>query len=264
MNKVLFSCEGLTMKFGGLTALNRLDLGIDEGDILGLVGPNGSGKTTFFNVVTGIYRPTEGRVFFDGKDITGASSQTVFEAGIARTFQRSRLCLELSIFDNIMIGNFKRHDLGFVSNIFRRKTFQKTCEEEVEKAIELIRLLNPELVGSIHKPVADLSMIDRRRIEICRALIGKPKLLFLDEPSAGMTHDETNQLMDEILAMKSDERQLTIVLIEHEMGIIGKVTTRCAVLNFGEKLCDGTYQSIVENPLVQEAYLGREVTEDEV
>jgi ABC-type branched-subunit amino acid transport system ATPase component len=163
-----------------------------------------------------------------------------------------------------MLGNFKQHDLGFFSNIIRRKAFHKTCSEEVEKAAALIRMLNPALVDSIHKPVADLSMIDRRRIEICRALVGKPRLLFLDEPSAGMTHDETHQLMDEILAMKSDERQLTIVLIEHEMGIIGKVTTRCAVLNFGEKLCDGTYQSIVENPLVQEAYLGREVTEDEV
>jgi ABC-type branched-subunit amino acid transport system ATPase component len=251
------------MKFGGLTALNKLDLDIHEGDILGLVGPNGSGKTTFFNVVTGIYRPTDGQVVFDGWDITGFSPQAVFEAGIARTFQRSRLCLELSIFDNIMLGNFKTHDLGIFSNIFRRKAFHKTCVEESEKAVELIRLLNPALVDSIHRPVADLSMIDRRRIEICRALIGKPRLLFLDEPSAGMTHDETNQLMDEILAMKSGERSLTIVLIEHEMGIIGRVTTRCAVLNFGEKLCDGTYQSIVENPLVQEAYLGQEVTEDE-
>jgi ABC-type branched-subunit amino acid transport system ATPase component len=263
MNKRLFACRGLTMKFGGLTALNRLDLDIDEGDVLGLVGPNGSGKTTFFNVVTGIYRPTDGQVIFDGWDITGFPPQAVFQAGIARTFQRSRLCLELSIFDNIMLGNFKTHDLGIYGNIFRRGAFRKTCAEEIEKATELIRLLNPALVDSMHRPVADLSMIDRRRIEICRALIGKPRLLFLDEPSAGMTHDETNQLMDEILAMKSDERRLTIVLIEHEMGIIGKVTTRCAVLNFGEKLCDGTYQSIVENPLVQEAYLGREVTEEE-
>ncbi|GHU17065.1 ABC transporter ATP-binding protein [Betaproteobacteria bacterium] len=262
MSDVLFSCKGLTMKFGGLTALNKLDLDIKHGDVLGLVGPNGSGKTTFFNVVTGIYRPTEGQVMFDGQDITGASPQTVFEAGIARTFQRSRLCLELSIFDNIMLGN-KTRDLGFFSNIICRKAFHKTCAEDIEKAVALIRMLNPTLVDNIHRPVADLSMIDRRRVEICRALIGKPKLLFLDEPSAGMTHDETNQLMDEILAMKSDERKLTIVLIEHEMGIIGKVTTRCAVLNFGEKLCDGTYQSIVENPLVQEAYLGQEVTEDE-
>jgi ABC-type branched-subunit amino acid transport system ATPase component len=252
------------MKFGGLTALNKLDLDIDEGDVLGLVGPNGSGKTTFFNVVTGIYRPTEGQVVFDGWDITGFSPQAVFKAGISRTFQRSRLCLDLSIFDNIMLGRFKTHDLGILGNIFRRKAFRETCAEEIEKAVELIRRLNPALVASIHKPVADLSMIDRRRIEICRALIGKPRLLFLDEPSAGMTHDETNQLMDEILAMKSDERRLAIVLIEHEMGIIGKVTTRCAVLNFGEKLCDGTYRSIVENPLVQEAYLGQEVTEDEV
>ena len=263
MSRVLFSCRSLTMKFGGLTALNKLDLDIREGDILGLVGPNGSGKTTFFNVVTGIYRPTGGQVVFDGWDITGFSPQAVFAAGIARTFQRSRLCLELSIFDNIMLGNFKAHNLGIFSNVFRRKAFHKTCAEEVEKAVELLHLLNPALVEGIYRPVADLSMIDRRRIEICRALIGKPRLLFLDEPSAGMTHEETNQLMDEILAMKSDERRLTIVLIEHEMGIIGKVTTRCAVLNFGEKLCDGTYQSIVENPLVQEAYLGREVTEDE-
>ncbi|MBG0777507.1 MAG: ABC transporter ATP-binding protein [Desulfovibrionaceae bacterium] len=259
----ILDCTGLSMHFGGLAALSDLDLFVNRGEVLGLVGPNGSGKTTFFNVVSGIYRPTTGRVVFQGEDITGLSPQRIYHSGIVRTFQRSRLCLELTVFDNVMIGNHKRLDLGFWNNLVRRGRFLAQYEEGVERAGKLLAALNPALVARMFDPVGDLPMIDRRRIEICRALVGRPSLLFLDEPSAGMTHDETRQLMDEILNMGSYSEGLSIVLIEHEMNVIRRVTDRCVVLNFGRKLFEGSYDEVAADPVVQEAYLGKEVEEVE-
>ncbi|MDR2051467.1 MAG: ABC transporter ATP-binding protein [Deltaproteobacteria bacterium] len=255
----LLSCTGLSMHFGGLTALDSLDLEVREGELLGLVGPNGSGKTTLFNVVTGIYRPSAGKIFLAGEDITAKPPQEVYRRGIARTFQRSRLCLDLSIFDNIMIGNHKTLQLGFIHNIIRRKAFRAEYESCMEKAAALLRALNPDLLDRVMKPVGDLNMMDRRRVEICRALVSRPRLLFLDEPSAGMTHDETRQLMDEIISMDTGGQKLSLVLIEHEMEVIRRITTRCVVLNFGRKLCEGDYESVIADPQVQEAYLGREL-----
>lgn len=259
MSHTLLECTDLSMHFGGLAALSKLNMHINRGEVLGLVGPNGSGKTTFFNVVSGIYKPTTGTVLFDGKDITGRTPQAVYRHGIARTFQRSRLCLELTVFDNIMIGNHKRLGLGFWNNLVNRKAFNREYEDGVGKARRLLQALSPELADRLFHVVSDLPMIDRRRIEICRALIAKPKLLFLDEPSAGMTHEETRQLMDEILNMESYAEGLSIVLIEHEMNVINRVTDRCVVLNFGKKLFEGAYGDVVANPDVQEAYLGKEV-----
>lgn len=255
----LLSCSDLTMRFGGLTALNHLNIQVDAGEAIGLVGPNGSGKTTFFNVLTGIYKPSEGHILFDGKDITRCSPQAIYQAGISRTFQRSRLCLELSVFDNIMIGNSKNRNDGFCFNIFRRKAFRSQCTDYEERTRAVLERLNPALAKRMHCAVGDLSMIDRRRVEICRALIGNPRLLLLDEPSAGMTQDETRQLMDEIMALQPSTR-LAIILIEHEMNVIRRISSRCIVLNFGEKLCEGSFEEVTSNPVVQQAYLGTEVT----
>lgn len=255
----LLSCSDLTMRFGGLTALNHLNIQVDAGEAIGLVGPNGSGKTTFFNVLTGIYKPSEGHILFDGKDITRCSPQAIYQAGISRTFQRSRLCLELSVFDNIMIGNSKNRNDGFFFNIFRRGAFRSQCADYEERTRAVLERLNPALTKHMHCAVGDLSMIDRRRVEICRALIGNPRLLLLDEPSAGMTQDETHQLMDEIMALQPSTR-LAIILIEHEMNVIRRISSRCIVLNFGEKLCEGSFEEVTANPVVQQAYLGTEVT----
>lgn len=255
----LLSCTNLTMRFGGLAALNRLDVQVEEGDVIGLVGPNGSGKTTFFNVLTGIYTPSEGSIVFDGKDITAKSPQEICRAGIARTFQRSRLCLELTVFDNVMMGNCKNLNMGFLHNIIRRKAFFQECRDDEERMRLMLKALNPTLADKIRKPVGELSMIDRRRVEICRALTGRPRLLLLDEPSAGMTQDETRQLMDELIAMEFEGNRPSIILIEHEMSVIKRISTRCIVLNFGSKLCEGSYDEVTSNPVVQQAYLGTEV-----
>jgi ABC-type branched-subunit amino acid transport system ATPase component len=235
-----------------------LDAEVTEGEILGLIGPNGSGKTTSFNVVTGIYEATEGKVEFLGRDITNLTAQQVYESGIARTFQRSRLCLSLSIFDNIMIGNHKRLNHGLWFNLFGRGAFRSQFEENFEEARTLVRIFDPPLADHMFEAIGTFPMIDRRRIEVCRALISRPKLLLLDEPSAGMTEEETRHLMDDILEVRKKIEGLTIIIIEHEMGVIERITDRCVVLNFGRKICEGTYRQVAADRLVQEAYLGVE------
>jgi branched-chain amino acid transport system ATP-binding protein len=252
----LLTARGLTRRFGGVVALDGLDLDVAPGEVLGLIGPNGSGKTTFFNVVTGIYAAHDGRVMLQGADVTRASPQAIYHAGIARTFQRSRLSLPLSIFDNIMIGNHKRLNHGLWFNLARRTAFKAEFEANVAAARQLVETFDLGLAGRLFEPVAGLPMIDRRRIEICRALISAPKLLLLDEPSAGMTHDETAQLMDDILAARERLPGLTIVIVEHEMGVIERITDRCVVLNFGRKIAEGPFSAIAADRQVQEAYLG--------
>jgi branched-chain amino acid transport system ATP-binding protein/sulfate-transporting ATPase len=252
----LLAVHALTKRFGGLVALDQLDLEIKRGEILGLIGPNGSGKTTFFNVATGLYGADAGDMRFDGADITRATPQAVYHAGISRTFQRSRLSLPLSIFDNIMIGNHKRLNQGLWFNVMRRGAFREEFATSYEEARALVGVFDAPLAGRLLEPAGGLPMIDRRRIEICRALISRPKLLLLDEPSAGMTHDETKQLMDDILEIRGHVQELTIVIVEHEMGVIERITDRCVVLNFGRKIAEGTFAMIAADQQVQEAYLG--------
>src|SRR5215813_10505514 len=195
----LLACRELTCRFGGLVALDSVDFHVEEGEIVGLIGPNGSGKTTLFNVVTGIYREDKGRVAFAGIDMTGATPQAVYRAGVTRTFQRSRMCLPLSVFDNIMVGNHKRLNHGLVFNLLRRDAFAAEVRRNWEEASGLVAIFNKTLAARLDEPASRLAMIDRRRVEICRALISRPRLLLLDEPSAGMTHEETRELMDDIL-----------------------------------------------------------------
>jgi len=252
----LIEARSLVRRFGGVIALDGLDLVAAPNEIIGLIGPNGSGKTTFFNVVTGIYDADAGNVMFDGGDITNAAPRKVYRAGISRTFQRSRLSLPLSIFDNIMIGNHKRLSQGLWFNLIRRTDFKREFEENYAAARALVDVFEPQLADRMFDPVAGLPMIDRRRIEICRALISAPKLLLLDEPSAGMTHEETAELMDEILLVRERNKGLTIIIVEHEMSVIERITDRCIVLNFGRKIAEGPYREVAANAQVQEAYLG--------
>jgi branched-chain amino acid transport system ATP-binding protein/sulfate-transporting ATPase len=234
----LFAATGLGKLFGGVVALDKLDLQVFPNQILGLIGPNGSGKTTFFNVATGIYPSSKGRVRFDGADITNLAPQAVYRSGISRTFQHSRLSLSLSIFDNIMIGNHKHLNQGLWFNLVTRKAFRRQFEENFEQARTLVKVFDPPLADLMFEAVEGFPMIDRRRIEICRALISRPKLLLLDEPSAGMTHEETAELMGDILEVKKRLRDLTIIIIEHEMDVIERITDGCVVLNFGQKISE--------------------------
>ena len=253
----LLACKGLTRRFGGLVALDGLDLEVEQGSVLGLIGPNGSGKTTFFNVLTGLFAADAGEVRFGGAPLTSAPPPAVYRAGITRTFQRSRLCLPLSIFDNLMIGNHRNLDHGLWFNLFRRRALQRQVDENVAAAEELLRAFHAPLAARLFEPVGGIPLIDRRRVEVCRALISRPRLLLLDEPSAGMTHDETLRLMDDLLAVQR-RLGLTVVLIEHEMSVIERVTSRCVVLNYGRKIAEGSYAAVAQEPLVRQAYLGME------
>jgi len=252
----LLSTRELTRHFGGVVALAGLDLEVRRGELLGLIGPNGSGKTTFFNVLTGIFPPTEGDILFAGASIARSTPQAVYRAGITRTFQRSRLCLELSIFDNLAIGAHGRLEHGFVFNVFRRKALGRQADEIAAAGADLLEVFDPPLARRLHEPMAGVAMIDRRRVEICRALMSRPRLLLLDEPSAGMTADETTRLMDDLLEVRRRFGELTIVLIEHAMSVIQRVTDRCVVLNYGRKLCEGTFAEVSSDPEVRRAYLG--------
>ncbi len=252
----ILACRDLSRRFGGVVALDGLSFELERGRILGLIGPNGSGKTTFFNVLTGIYPPSGGELRFAGAPITGHRPQQVYRAGITRTFQRSRLCLPLTLFDNIMLGDHLHLDHGLTFNVLRRRALRAQFQEAVARARELVGTFDRPLSDRLFEPVAGISMIDRRRVEICRALVSRPKLLLLDEPSAGMTHEETNRLMDDILEVRRRFGDLTIILIEHEMSVIERATDRCLVLNYGRKLCEGTYAEVAADPDVRQAYLG--------
>lgn len=252
----LISVDKLTMRFGGLTALDELSMTVHEGEILGLLGPNGSGKTTFFNVLTGLYKASTGSISLDGKNILGKTPQEIYRNGVARTFQRSRLSLSLTVFDNIVIGDYQHMHHGLIFNLLRRKAFRAEYDAYVEKVKALLEIFSPPLVGRLFEPVDSFTMIDRRRIEVCRALLSQPRLLLLDEPSAGMTHDETDELMQDILQVRRKLDKLSVVLIEHEMNVIERITDRCVVLNYGKKIAEGSYVEITADPYVQTAYLG--------
>jgi branched-chain amino acid transport system ATP-binding protein/sulfate-transporting ATPase len=252
----LLQARGLTKRFGGVVALDAFDVTVAANEIVGLIGPNGSGKTTFFNVLTGLYGADAGHVAFAGADITNVAPRRVYQAGMSRTFQRSRLALPLSIFDNIMIGNHKRLHHGLWFNLFKRGDFRREFEDNYRAARALLEVFEPALADRMLEPVARLPMIDRRRIEICRALISAPKLLLLDEPSAGMTHEETAALMNDILLVRERNRDLSIVIVEHEMAVIERITHRCVVLNFGRKIAEGPYRDVAADAAVREAYLG--------
>ena len=252
----LLACSGLTMRFGGLTALDALDIRVEKGETIGLVGPNGSGKTTFFNVLTGLYKPSAGAVRLAEQDLFARSAQEIGRAGVARTFQRSRLMLDQTVFDNIALGALGRLDLSLLSALVLRGRFRRQLAELVERATALTRRFNPQIAANLFKPAGSFTMIDRRRIEICRALVGAPRLLLLDEPSAGMTHEETRALMDDLLAFREEMPDLAIVLVEHEMDVIRRISDRCVVLNFGKKIFEGPFDALIADREVQTAYLG--------
>ncbi|UXN57431.1 ABC transporter ATP-binding protein [Phyllobacterium zundukense] len=256
MNDTVLATRGLTVRFGGLLALNDLNISISRGDVIGLIGPNGSGKTTFFNTISGLVRSSSGSITFEGSDTTKVKVDQLASRGLARTFQRSRLCLPLSVFDNIAIGAQERVCSSLWHNIVRRSAFHAELRHLTQEIEDLLAKFDDGLAKKMFAQAETLGMIDRRRVEICRALLGKPSLLLLDEPSAGMTHDETNQLMDEILAIRPKFGNPTIVIVEHEMGLIERVTDHCIVLNYGQKICEGTFKQVAADPAVRRAYLG--------
>jgi branched-chain amino acid transport system ATP-binding protein len=254
----IFETRKLTMAFGGLTAVDQVDLHLHAGETLGLIGPNGAGKTTFFNVISGIYSPTDGETLFCGEYIHGLKSHQVARRGMARTFQNNRLFWQLSILDNVLIGMHSRQTATLVDVLLRYGRTRRELDRCAAEAIDILRSFSPELADYHHRPVVDLPQGDRRRVEICRALASRPRLLLLDEPSAGMSPDETDKLMDDIDTMRRKFSGISVIIIEHDMAVIERIADRVVVFNFGRKLTEGTFTSISRDPAVIEAYLGEE------
>ena len=258
MKNSILKTNDLTVTFGGLKALNGFDFELKRGEFVGLIGPNGSGKTTFFNALTGIYPPAEGFVKLNGDDITRAAPKKIYQYGITRTFQRLRLSMPLSVFDNLVVGNQRHLNLSLWGNIFARKKFREKVMDQTIVCKKLLNRFSKGLEQKLYEPVSSLPMIDRRRVEVCRALISEPKVLLLDEPSAGMTPDETRALMNDLQEWREQYPDLAIILIEHEMDLISRVSERCVVLNYGEKIAEGTYEQVAKDRAVRKAYLGED------
>jgi ABC-type branched-subunit amino acid transport system ATPase component len=254
----LLQTEKLTIRFGGLAAVNEVDFTIDGGETVGLIGPNGSGKTTFFNLLTGIYRPTGGEIRYVGKSLVGLPTFKIAKQGVARTFQNNRLFLNLSVLDNVLVGMHPHQDSNWFDAIFRRSYVEREIEKGVEKGLELLAQFSEELASNCYQRAGDLPQADRRKVEICRALASNPRLLLLDEPSAGMSPAETEELMEDIRRVRQKVGGIGIIIVEHDMAVIREVAKRVVVLNYGRKIAEGTFQEISKDELVLEAYLGRE------
>ena len=260
---MLLETQHLTRAFGGVIAVNDVDFHAGEGKITGLIGPNGAGKTTLFNNMTGLDTPTSGKVFFDGKDITGKSAHEICRLGIARTFQNIRLFKDMSVLENVMIGrHFKvgnAHKGRFMQSLKSYFGMEKEEKRIVSEAMEYLEFFG--LSEFAHEDAKNLPYGHQRELEIARAMATEPKLLFLDEPAAGMNPQETDHLMDTIRRIR--DKGVSVVLIEHDMKLVMNICDEITVLSFGMKIGEGTPEEIKNNQEVIEAYLGREEDYDE-
>ena len=251
----LLEVKNLGISFGGLRAVNAFEIQIEKGQLYGLIGPNGAGKTTVFNLLTGVYKPTEGIIRLDGVDITRKKAIEINKEGIARTFQNIRLFKELSVLDNVKAGLHNNYKYSTIAGILRLPSYFKVEKQMNEKAMELLKVF--DLDSKADYKASNLPYGEQRKLEIARALATEPKLLLLDEPAAGMNPNETEELMETIKFVQK-KFDMTILLIEHDMQLVGGICEQLTVLNFGEILCQGETKQVLNDPQVIKAYLGDE------
>lgn len=248
--------NSLSMEFHGVRALNNVSFSVNEGEIFSIIGPNGAGKTTLFNCISGFYKPIAGEILFGGEDLTRLKSHKIPDRGVARTFQNIELFRRMTVLDNIRLGAHIHLKSGILSSLLYYGKAEKeelALREKIEdKIIDLL-----EIASIRHKPVASLSYGLQKRVELARALAANPKVLLLDEPTSGMNVEETQDMVRYILDI-SEERKITIMLIEHDMGVVMDISDRIVVLDFGNKIAEGTSKEIKKNQAVIDAYLGEE------
>ncbi len=257
----LLEIRGLVRRFGGLNAVDGVDLDVDRGEILSVIGPNGAGKTTLFNIVSGVLKPDRGSIRFDGHDLVGLAPNQICRLGVSRTFQTVRLFTNMTVLENAMVGQHTRTRSGLVGSILRLPGTRAEERRVRERARAALAFFGTRLAGFREdQPAFMLSYANRRRLEIARAMATDPKLILLDEPAAGMNPRETEEITG-LIGRLRDERGYTIVVIEHDMRVVKGVSDRVVALDYGRKIAEGTYREVATDERVIEAYLGKRAVE---